>query len=131
MEYNFTINTDTKIITVQTTGELIKNEVAKMDKRIRTKAKEFNCSILFDFRKSKNQITMADAFFWFTELYEDNEKSLISIPTVHLSSAEDEQFFRFFETTTNNNGIPIKMFLEDEPAMRWLGVETRHATSVQ
>ncbi|MEI7502906.1 MAG: hypothetical protein WCJ61_06445 [Paludibacter sp.] len=120
MEYNFTINTDKKIITVQTSGELIKNEVAKMDKRIRTKAKELNCSILFDFRQSKNRITMADAFFWFTELYENDENPLISIPTVHLSSAEDEQFFRFFEITTNNNGIPIKMFTDNMHAIEWL-----------
>ncbi|MEI7503987.1 MAG: hypothetical protein WCJ61_11950 [Paludibacter sp.] len=89
MEYNFTINTDTKIITVRTSGDLIKNEVAKMDRSIRTKAKELNFSILFDFRQSKNRITMGDAYFWFTDFYEDNEKLLISIPTANLSSTED------------------------------------------
>ena len=121
MEYKFTINTDTKIITVRTSGDLIKNEVAKMDRSIRTKAKGLNFSILFDFRQSKNRIAMADAYFWFTDFYEDNEKLLILIPTAYLSSADDEPFFRFFETTTNNNGIPIKMFQEEDPAMMWLG----------
>ena len=91
-----------------------------MDRSIRTKAKELNFSILFDFRQSKNRITMGDAYFWFTDFYEDNEKLLISIPTANLSSTEDEPFFKFFETTTNNNGIPIKMSLEEEPAIVWL-----------
>jgi len=44
----------------------------------------------------------------------------MSIPTAHLSSVEDEYFFKFFETTTNNKGIPIKMFLEEEHALAWL-----------
>jgi hypothetical protein len=120
MEYSFTINTDTNIIIVNTSGELIKNEVAKMDKRIRIKANDLKYKILFDFRQSKNRITFADAYFWFTEFYKDDEKLLLSIPTVHLSSAEDEDFFRFFEITTNNSGIPIKMFLDNMHAIEWL-----------
>jgi hypothetical protein len=120
MEYNFKIDTDTKIIKVQTSGELIKRELAKMDKSIRTMAIELKYKILFDFRQSKNRITLAEAYFWFTDFYEANEKPLIFIPTAHLSNIEDKQFFSFFETTTNNNGIPIKMFLEEESAMAWL-----------
>jgi len=121
MEYNYTINTDTKIITVQTKGDLIKNEVAEMDKSIRMKASELERNVLFDFRKSKNKISIADAYFWYDEFYNDDERFLMSIPTVHLSSAGDEDFFKFFETTTNNNGIPIKMFTEEEAAIAWLG----------
>jgi hypothetical protein len=60
------------------------------------------------------------AIDWFLNYYMDNENALKTIPTAHLTRVEDEPFFKFFETTTNNNGIPIKMFLEEESAMAWL-----------
>ena len=114
------MNSNNKIIIVQTTGDLFKSEMAEMDKCIRTKANELKYKILFDFRLSKSRISIADAYFWFTDFYKDDERILISIPTAHLSSVEDEDFFRFFETTTNNSGIPIKMFMENKQAFEWL-----------
>jgi len=42
MEYNFTINSESKIIIVQTIGDLFKNEVAEMDRSIRPKPMSLN-----------------------------------------------------------------------------------------
>ncbi|MEI7504097.1 MAG: hypothetical protein WCJ61_12515 [Paludibacter sp.] len=120
MNYFYELIDSIITITVKTEGDITRNDFAETDRLIRTKANELNYKILFDFRNSQNCISIADAYFWFLNFYTDNENALKTIPTAHLSRVEDEPFFKFFETTTNNNGIPIKMFLEEESAMAWL-----------
>jgi hypothetical protein len=120
MEYTYEIDDDYKIIIVTVLGNLITNEVALMGKTIRHKALIMNYNILFDFRNSRNQLSITEAYFWFADYYDKIDLGFRSIRTAHLTNENDKQFFYFMETTSFNRGIKIKMFTEIEHALEYL-----------
>jgi hypothetical protein len=120
MEYTYDIIENYKVIFVKVSGILNVQEVALMGKTIRLKAKELNYKILFDFTHTKNKISTAEAYFWFTNHYDKIDMKLRYIPTAHISNEEDKSFFYFFETTCYNKCIKVKMFMEKEKALEWL-----------
>lgn len=120
MEYTCEIKNEYKIIIVIVLGNLITNEVALMGKTIRQKALTMNYNILFDFRNSRNQLSITEAYFWFADHYDKINFGFRSIRTAHLTNEDDKQFFYFMETTSFNKGIKIKMFTEIEHALEYL-----------
>ena len=117
MEYSYVINN--KIIIVIVVGILIAEEVALMGIKIRIKALNLNCKIIFDFTNAKNQMTIANAYYWFLDYYDNVDMKFRYIQTAHLSNEQNEAFFKFVETTCNNKGILIRMFKEKKEALLW------------
>lgn len=117
MEYSYVINN--RIIYVIVAGILIAEEVALMGKEIRLKALNLNCKIIFDFTNTKNQITITESYFLFSNYYDNVDRRLRYIPTAHITNNENEDFFKFVETTSYNNGILIKMFKKREEVVKW------------
>ena len=120
MKYIHKINHENKTIVVITIGDLETKEVAAMGLRIRLKANELKYKIIFDSRLSKNRISMTEAYYWFSTHYDRIDSKLKFIPSAYIANKADKDFFRFFETTSNNKGIPIKMFLDEKSALEWL-----------
>lgn len=120
MKYIYKINHENKTIVVITTGDLETKEVAAMGLRIRLKANELKYKIILDYRLSKNRISITEAYYWFSTHYDSINSKLRYIPSAYIVNKEDRDFYSFFETTSNNKGIPIKMFLDEKPALEWL-----------
>ena len=120
MEYTYEIIREDKIIIVTVWGDLTTAETALMGKTIRQKAKTMNYNILFDFRNSRHKLSIGEAYFWFANHYDKINIGFRTIPTVHLINENDKQFFHFFETTSFNKGIKIKMCTEMEHALEYL-----------
>ena len=120
MNYNYTLNEISKIITVRTTGHLKTKELSEMGVLMRTKARNLKCKILFDYSLSKNFISITEAFYWFSDYYDVADMKLRDIPAAIISNIEDLDFFYFLETTCFNQGIKIKVFLDEKTAEAWL-----------
>jgi len=120
LKYTYKINSGNKTIVVITTGDLETKEVAAMGLIIRLKANELKYKIIFDYRLSKNRISITEAYYWFSTHYDSINNKLRFIPSAYIANKEDRDFYSFFETTSNNKGIPIKMFLDEKPALEWL-----------
>ena len=120
MKYTYKINSENKTIVVITKGDLETKEVAAMGLIIRLKANELKYKIIFDCRLSKNRISITEAYYWFSTHYDSINSKLSYIPSAYLANKKDWDFYSFFETTSNNKGIPIKMFLDEKSALEWL-----------
>ena len=84
------------------------------------KAKELKYKVIIDNRHSKNKITIAEAYSWFSNHYDHIDTELRHIPTAYISNKEDWNFYSFFECTCLNKGIRIKVFLDENTASEWI-----------
>ena len=119
MKYNYKINAEKRTIIVQTIGDLYTIEVANMGLKVLSKAKELKYKVFFDYRQSRNKISIGDAYNWFSEHYDRFDKELKFIPTAYITNSEDWDFFAFFECTSYNKGIPVKVFKEENAVWEW------------
>jgi hypothetical protein len=122
MNYTYKINSDKKNIIVRTTGDLETKEFAGMCLEILLKAKELKFKTMFDFRLSKNKILLAEVYFWISTHYDHVDRQLKYIQSAYIANDVDYYFYSFFELTSNNKGIPMKIFLEETPALEWLEI---------
>jgi hypothetical protein len=120
MNYTFEINSENKMIRVVTTGDLIKESVASMGLEIMLKAKMLKYNILFDYRLSKNRISIVDAYRWYSDYYDNIDINFRFIPIAYIANDEDWTFYSFFECTCNNNLIPVRVFQEESAALKWI-----------
>jgi hypothetical protein len=120
MEYSFKINQENKSIVVVTTGDLDTKKAAAIGLKIRIKAKEMKYKIIFDHRLSKNRISIAEAYYWFSTHYDNIDCELRCIPTAYIANKENWCFYSFFECTCMNKGIPIKAFQDEKAALEWI-----------
>jgi len=120
MQYEYIINNENKTINVLTIGNLEAGELAAMGLEIMMKAKELKYKIIFDFRLSKNKVSIGEAYFWFSMHYDKIDIEFRHIPTVYIVNKDDWDFYSFFECTCINRGIPIKVFLDENGVLKWL-----------
>lgn len=120
MKYTYIINSESKTIAVITIGNLEPKEVAAMELKMRLNAKDQKYKIIFDYRLSKNRISIIEAYSWFSIYYENINRELKYIPSAYLVNKEDWDFYSFFECTSINKGIPIKVFQEENAVLKWL-----------
>ena len=107
-----------KIIVVRLSGKLYSNDFSKIDSENREKAIELGYKLIYDFSKTVNYISIIEAYHWSF----NSPKSVYFqlVPVVFLSNQNDLTFFKFFETTSVNKGFNIKMFTEEDAAIKWL-----------
>lgn len=120
MIYTYETNSENQSIFVITKGDLIAKEVAAMGLEILLKAKELKYKVIFDYRNSKNRISIVEAYNWFSTYYDLIDNELKFIPTAYIANKEDWNFYSFFECTSNNKGIPVKVFQEENAVLEWL-----------
>ena len=120
MEYKEEIYKKKRIIYVKTKGYLSKEELGPLTTLTRLKAKKLNCSLLFDFRESINNISIFEAYYWIKEFYDKIDKSLKYIPTVHIVNKDNEEFFNFVETAWSNRGCCVHNFRDKKEGLHWL-----------
>lgn len=119
MTYTYEINSKNHTITVKTLGELISNEVVAMGLEILSKAKKLGFRVIFDHRMSKNRVSIAEAYSWYSAHYDCIDIEFRRISIAYIANNEDWDFFTFFECTCNNKGIPIKVFQNENAVSEW------------
>ncbi len=120
MEYTEKIDDDKKIIFVKTQGRINTKVLGPLAGKTRSKAKELNYLLLFDFSKSINYISIVDAYNWPADHYDTIDKSLKFIPFAHIVNDESEGVFSFVETTWTKRGATGKVFKDEKLALEWL-----------
>ena len=121
MKYNYEINSENQTIIVKTIGDIITKEIVAMGLEIMMIAKELNCKIVYDYRLS-NRISVDEAYNWFSTHYENIDCEFRRIPTAYIVNIDDWEFYSFFECTSNNKGITIKAFQDENDCLRWLKI---------
>ena len=99
MHYTYQINHDYKMINVVTIGDLITKELASMELKITKIAKQLKYKIIYDYRLSKNKISMAEAYFWFNNLYDKVDWESRKIPLAYLSNKNNIMSYLFGNIT--------------------------------
>lgn len=120
MEYTSQINEPSKILFVRVSGVSDKEAMSAMGIAMRLKAQELNYKLLFDFRKIEPFLSVIARYNWVEDNYDRVDPSLKFIPTAHLANEEDMKTFRMLETFWRNKGAEVKLFSEEEDAIKWL-----------
>jgi hypothetical protein len=120
MDYTLEQIEDENIISLTLYGDLTTPEAILLGKYVRGKALELNYKIVIDFRYTENHISISEAYYWFANYYDVVNYNFRRIPTAHITNEVDADFFKFVQATCQNNGIPIRLFKELEPAKHWL-----------
>ena len=109
-----------KIIVVRLSGKLYSQEFSKIDSENREKAIELGYKLIYDFSRTINHISIVEAYHWYFDFHSHKCIDSHLIPVVFLSNQNDVTFFKFFETTSLNKGFNIKMFTDEDAAIKWL-----------
>jgi len=125
MEYNYNLNPTNKTIVVTTGINFTSYGAAEMDIFIRKTAKNLSYSIVFDYRASNDFLSFGEAYFWFSNYFNEADFELRSIPTVLIANQTDIDKFNFFETVCYNNNIKLKVFLDIESSLPWIEEHTQ------
>ncbi|HEY6913618.1 MAG TPA: hypothetical protein VI413_02995 [Paludibacter sp.] len=120
MKYTYDIYPAQRILSVKLQGGLYTDEVTLMDKEIRLKANGLNYKIVYDFRKTTNHISVADAYYWFVAEYNKMLFDLKYIPVAKITNEQDRDFFDFFGLTATNKGCIMKICKDETSAFQWL-----------
>lgn len=120
MTYTSEIIDKDKVLIVRTKGDLRTKELSEMCLKMRVQARDLNCKLIFDYSLSKNYISITEAYYWFSDYYDVLDIKLRQIQTAIITNEIDKDFFSFVETTCTNNCIPIKIFLEEAMALKWI-----------
>jgi hypothetical protein len=122
MNYSYNLNSENKTITVITTGNYNARELETIEFQIRRKANDLKYKIIFDYRMSKISISITDFYYWFSNKYDSTNLRLKLIQSAYLVNDNDWDAYTFFECTSANNSIPVKVFLEENAANDWLKI---------
>jgi hypothetical protein len=120
MEYTTQINEPRKFLFIRISGILDIEALSAMGIAMRLKAKELNYKLLFDFRKIRPIVSVINKYNWIEDNYDHVDPLLKYIPTAHLAKEEDMKSFRMLETFWMNKGAEVKLFSEEDDAIKWL-----------
>lgn len=120
LQYTAELDEIDRIIIVKVCGDVHSEELASVGSKMRVRACEGNYRILFDFRKAKIYVTLAEAYQWIPDYYDRIDRQLKFVRTAHLTGNEDEIFFMFLEDTFRNRGANLRVFTDANRAVKWL-----------
>ena len=120
MGYTLEINKRKRLVITRLEGDLFHEEMGKIGIEARLKAKELNYKTLFDFRNTKNYVSITDAHYWIKDFYDKTDKDIRHIPAAHLVDEENADFFDFIETSWSNQGLTVGSFYDEGAAIQRL-----------
>jgi hypothetical protein len=85
-------------------------------------AMDLKYKIIFDYRLSKNKISITDAYYWVSTHFDIVDTKLKMIKSAYLVNKVDWEFYLFFETTSSNHGMQIKVFQDEDTLLSWLEI---------
>ena len=122
-QYTLTLDHEQGLVIVVAQGEFDMNSGMELITDARKNAAENQYHIFCDVRASKAAVNLADWFFLPRRLgVYQNLETRKSRTAILVTPGRQENNYRFFETVTNNIGLRIKVFLNEEDALAWLGM---------
>ena len=102
-------------------GAVTYEEAFQASKETAEKAHSLGFHALFDARKTYLSVKLLDAYRFPAE-HGDVFRELIykGLKTAMIYNPKEAEFYRFYETTANNNGVNIRVFTEEGEAFKWL-----------
>jgi len=120
MDYRVDIDNENEIVLCTCTGMLDLASAKLMTRDVRKRAFELGYRLLHDVTNVSLGIGIADAYSFpldMENIYEDFKHRQGKVAIVY---KEDEEFWKFFETTARNAGVSVLVFCETEEAVSWL-----------
>jgi len=122
MEYDISIDNKNKIALCAAKGELTIELATSMSRDVRKQAFELGYKTLYDITNASLNIGLLDAYLFPRDIdktYEDprhrsGKAAILCMPE------KDRAFWKFFEDTTRNSGVDVRLFYSKEEAMKWL-----------
>jgi hypothetical protein len=122
-QYTLTLDHKHSLVTVVAQGEFDMNSGMELITDARKNAAENQYNIFCDVRDSTAKVNLADWFFLPRRLgVYKNANARKTRTAILVAPGGQENSYRFFETVTNNIGLRIKVFLNEEDALAWLGM---------
>ena len=127
MKYDEEVLTSEGVLYATVSGELERAQFAALSKGSRQRAHDCGLRLLFDFTRATNfSPTPTFAHNWFVENYDRTDMYLKWVPTAHVHSPKDIEYFTFIETSWTNRGAIVRAFTDRAAALEWLGsIRTR------
>ena len=115
-----------KLVKITVTGEMFEADGKEIITVARTTAAEHGYNALYDISKATTTVPFAS---WFQlprnlPVFQNLETRHIRAAVVaspHDKAVED---YKFFETVTHNMGIQLRVFFDEDEAIKWLQTDT-------
>ncbi len=116
--YEITIDEEKRLVHLVVKGELDKFEGQQVIIETRAKAAEIKYNILCDITSASFKVTLADWFYLARnkEIY----PSRPSGKTAVLINPDARKIYKFVQDVTRNAGLNIRVFLNENDALKWL-----------
>lgn len=127
MKYDEEVLTSPGVLYATVSGKIERARFAQLSKQSRQRAHDSGLRLLLDFTRATNfSPTPIIAHNWFVEYYDKIDLYLKWVPTAHLVSPKDLEFFTFVELSWTNRGAIVRAFTDRVAALEWLGgIRTR------
>ena len=121
MVYTISYDESEKIIVTRKNGEFSVDKLNRFVKKLYQSSIKYNCNkILIDQTEAKNDLSIPDLYYRPCELKNIGFNSHYSFALlIHKSSLEKEKYL-FFEDTSINQGLNVRIFQNEKKAIKWL-----------
>ncbi len=116
------LNYEQKIVRVACSGILNMSMAPEVSKSGRMTARNLGMNLLFDFRGLELDVDKVDIYNFprQTDALQDPELKTLAVALL-VKAGEDEENWKFYETTSRNAGVNVRVFVDNEPAaVEWL-----------
>jgi len=114
------IDSVSKIIEVQFFGNFQKETLLPIVRKTRIKALKSDHKIIFDFRESHIQFSVADAYYWIPNYYDVIDPLIKIVPVANIPGEKNFDLFSFLETAFINKGAQIRLCSNERDSIDWL-----------
>lgn len=123
MEYDVEIDSGNQVVLCVCKGTLDLASAKSMTKDVRKRASDSDYGLLYDVTNVSLGVGIFDAYFFprdMENIYEDSTHRYGKAAIIYKA---DKEFWEFFETTSRNAGLDVKLFRQREDAIEWLSAE--------
>lgn len=125
-EYTVTVDKTNSIIRVVASGDFDKPLGDKMITETRTTAGKYGFNIFCDATKAKVKVPVIEWFLLPRTLPILQDQKIRTIKAaVLIPKGVQEENYKFYENVTHNVGMNLKVFLNEEEAIKWLKAKSK------
>ena len=121
--YSLALDHDRGLVRVRAQGDIGPKLGMELITEARMNAAEHQYKIICDVRESRATVSLSDWYFLPRRLavYKNWETRTVKTAII-VTAGRQEKVYRFFENVTNNVGLNIKIFLDEEGALEWFAL---------
>lgn len=124
--FDIILDHEMKLVKVTIAGELFQSDGEKVITAARETAAKYKYHILYDMRQATTTVQFAS---WYKlprelEVFKIPEARQTKAAVVVSKTDKALNEYRFYETVTDNLGFKLRIFFEEEDAIRWLKENT-------